>query len=59
MVAHKRFSRGRENFDCDDQESSEHEEDEMWISDDDVNDDEDVDTNWNIFHQINQFFCIE
>ena len=35
MVAHKRFCKGRENLNCDDEEPSEDEEDKMWISDDD------------------------
>lgn len=61
MVAHKRFCKGRENLDCDDEGSSEDGEDKMWISDDDddANGDEAVEKNKNIFHQTNQFFGIE
>ena len=50
MVAHKRFCKGRENLNCDDEEPSEDEEDKMWISGNDWDDDEDVDTKRNIFH---------
>ena len=48
MVAYKSFCKGRENLDCDDEKSSEDEEDKMLISDDDADGDEDVDTNRNI-----------
>ena len=58
IVAHKRLYKGRKNLESDDEESCENKEDKTWISDDGANGEEDVDTNSNIFHQINRFFGI-